>query len=433
MPLDADGEKQLGETEESRRSSLQHSLALQSGELRKNLRRPLGSMQVALRQKLTLSFPHFQSFVAQCSPNVSMTGMFVSSETPASPETLVDFEIRLIDGLSLIHGQAEVVWVRRIRREANRPVGMGLRFLRLDPESRRLIRWLVEKHLEEEGSLVDLEELSKTSLDLDLGKLYPYAGVGIAGPKRLKMSPSTTRRWRRNGLIAAAVLVVLVAGGLLQWSGRTALSREADLAPAFTAQVRPTGAIEVSEGRLFETVEAWIRESSGGEHSDGFLDLQRAWETSFQSPQSPGSKLETTVKAEFLGAERARVSYLRRHVTEAGEDTVQTALDLGLEDGRWRVLEEVKQQRTTAAAPEEPAAIDAFVQRSGRIEVFRPLSIRGEQPTTGARRVRVILPGTVLDYVGWTTGGEAVNGNAHWYKDHDGNYFWAGGTAVVQP
>ena len=42
-------------------------------------------------------------------------------------------------------------------------------------------------------------------------------------------------------------------------------------------------------------------------------------------------------------------------------------------------------------------------------------------------------PGTVLDYDGWTSNGEAVDGNAYWYKDLDGNYFWAGGTVVPTP
>ncbi len=429
--MGADGErKRPGRTEEPSRGSLQRSLALQSKELRKNLGRPLESMQVALRQELILSFPHFQSFVAQCSSNLSMTGMFVPTETPASPGTLVDFEFRLVDGLILIHGQAEVAWVRRTHRMADRRPGMGLRFLRLDSESRRLIRWLVEKHLAEQGALVDLEGMSKAGTDLDLRKLYPYAGVGIARPgilrrgrrrlrprePRPKKPLSKTPRWRRGGLIAATVLVLLVAGGFLQRSGsRTALSGAVDPAPSAEA--------EASEGRqsgLFEIVAAWVQESSGG-----------VWETSFQSTQPPGTELETSLKAEFLSADRARVSYLRRQTSGDREDTVRAALVLALEDGRWQVLEEVEQKKLSSQR--EPAAADGFVQRAGTVQVLKPLSLRDGEPTASARRVRVIQPGAVLEHVGWTTRGEAVGGNAHWYQDLDGNYFWAGGTAAPAP
>ena len=71
--------------------------------------------------------------------------------------------------------------------------------------------------------------------------------------------------------------------------------------------------------------------------------------------------------------------------------------------------------------------------RPGKIEVVRQLSLRGGQPSSNAPRVGMIPPGTVLDYAGWTPAGEAVNGNAHWYQDADGNYFWAGGTAAPTP
>ncbi len=96
----------------------------------------------------------------------------------------------------------------------------------------------------------------------------------------------------------------------------------------------------------------------------------------------------------------------------------------------------------TAAAMPQPeadgqvadsAAADRFVQESGRIEITERLNIRQGRPSTRARRLGTMPAGTVVEYSGWTRGGEEVDGNGHWYKDLDGNYFWAGGTAEPTP
>jgi hypothetical protein len=41
--------------------------------------------------------------------------------------------------------------------------------------------------------------------------------------------------------------------------------------------------------------------------------------------------------------------------------------------------------------------------------------------------------GTALDYAGWTSGGLTVNGNAHWYRSTNGEFFWAGATTAPVP
>ncbi|NJL16246.1 MAG: hypothetical protein HC938_02675 [Nitrospira sp.] len=56
------------------------------------------------------------------------------------------------------------------------------------------------------------------------------------------------------------------------------------------------------------------------------------------------------------------------------------------------------------------------------------MNIRRQAPTTTVPVVRTITRGKKLQYQGWTSNGLTVNGNAHWYKTSDGNYFWAGAT-----
>ena len=419
----------------SPRSFLKHSLALQAEELKRNLHKPVGSARVALRQELTLSFPHFQSFLTEYSSNLSMTGMFVRSETCPAPGTLVDFELRLVDGLRLIHGRAEVVWVRENRGDPNRPPGMSLRFLRLDAQSRRLIRWLVEKHVAEEGSLVDFKDFLRASRpdpalrDLDLHKLYPYARVAVA---RGEESGAKRRRRRRHGLLAATALVTLSACGILlgtRGGGMISRKVEASPAPAINAPVAPAERVgDPQPEGLFETVEAWIRESSGG-HFEEFLGFDRLREANGRGIRPHSFKLETSVEAEFPAPDRARVSFARHHLSDGGRETVVTTLDLALEDGRWTILDEVTRQG--GAAADREAAPTA--PRVGRIEVLKPLSLRRGRPSVSVPRARMIPPGTVLEYVGWTPGGETVDGNSHWYEDADGNYFWAGGTAAPAP
>ena len=61
------------------------------------------------------------------------------------------------------------------------------------------------------------------------------------------------------------------------------------------------------------------------------------------------------------------------------------------------------------------------------------LRIREAVPTTVSRIAGKAKAGNKLKYVGWTSNGQTIEGNSHWYKDKDGNYFWAGGTTRPIP
>jgi len=95
--------------------------------------------QVKVRYESILDFHDSQAI------NISRSGMFLASENPGPVGSLVEFELALADGLSLLKGKGEVV------RVTQSPVaGMGIRFSELDQESRRRIESIVSSN-EREG------------------------------------------------------------------------------------------------------------------------------------------------------------------------------------------------------------------------------------------------------------------------------------------
>jgi uncharacterized protein (TIGR02266 family) len=104
-------------------------------------REPRAAVTVPVRYR----YQSFIDFVETQSMNVSRTGMFIASKTPASVPvgTAIDFEFSLADGYPLLRGTAEVV------RVSTAPPGVGVRFQMLDEHSRRLIDRIVEINAEE--------------------------------------------------------------------------------------------------------------------------------------------------------------------------------------------------------------------------------------------------------------------------------------------
>jgi N-acetylmuramoyl-L-alanine amidase len=74
-----------------------------------------------------------------------------------------------------------------------------------------------------------------------------------------------------------------------------------------------------------------------------------------------------------------------------------------------------------------------WVASPGSVATRTRLNIRLGAPSATAAIVRTAAAGEILPYAGWTSNGESVHGNAHWYADAAGNYFWAGGTEQPIP
>jgi uncharacterized protein (TIGR02266 family) len=117
--------------------------------------RASASQRIPVRKEIDVRFPHFQGFVTGVSANLSTTGMFVESDRPQPVGAAFAFKFRIEDW-ELIHGTARVVWTRERSEGKHRPPGMGVQFVDLDAQSRRMVRWLVEKHIDQGGQPFDL-------------------------------------------------------------------------------------------------------------------------------------------------------------------------------------------------------------------------------------------------------------------------------------
>jgi uncharacterized protein (TIGR02266 family) len=102
-------------------------------------------LRVAVSVPVRIRYESILDFHGTQSVNISRSGMFLASTDPRPVGTIIDFELALADGLSLLRGKGEVV------RVTNGPVaGMGVRFRELDEEARRFLDRIVQVN-EEEG------------------------------------------------------------------------------------------------------------------------------------------------------------------------------------------------------------------------------------------------------------------------------------------
>src|SRR5687767_7656127 len=92
-------------------------------------------------------------FIEQYAKDISRGGIFIKSKTPMAIGTLLKFEFQLKDESRLIHGVGRVVW-KREQDEANgddSPPGMGIKFIKMDPESRQIVEKIVSGRGEAAG------------------------------------------------------------------------------------------------------------------------------------------------------------------------------------------------------------------------------------------------------------------------------------------
>ncbi len=83
-------------------------------------------------------------FIENHSHDVSQGGLFVKTPTPFPPGTLLKFEIRLAGDMSVISGVGRVVWKREPAQSGtDKPAGMGVKFIKIDDQSRVIIDRLV--------------------------------------------------------------------------------------------------------------------------------------------------------------------------------------------------------------------------------------------------------------------------------------------------
>ncbi len=90
-------------------------------------------------------------FIEQYANDISRGGIFIKSKTPMAIGTLLKFEFQLKDESRLIHGVGRVVW-KRDDSDPSRPAGMGIKFIKMDDESRTLVERVLDTREASEGS-----------------------------------------------------------------------------------------------------------------------------------------------------------------------------------------------------------------------------------------------------------------------------------------
>jgi uncharacterized protein (TIGR02266 family) len=89
--------------------------------------------------------------VSECVTNISLGGMFISSDSLAPPGSRFRFELAVGNDLELVTGEAEVAWVREPETGSTHSPGMGVRFVQLDDVSRAIIFRIVDAYIQQTG------------------------------------------------------------------------------------------------------------------------------------------------------------------------------------------------------------------------------------------------------------------------------------------
>src|SRR5580700_5274045 len=84
-----------------------------------------------------------EEFIEKHAADVSGHGIFVKTDRAFALGTLLQLDVRIADKQTLIAGVGRVVWRREAALGADRPVGVGVQFLRIDKSSRAMIDRLV--------------------------------------------------------------------------------------------------------------------------------------------------------------------------------------------------------------------------------------------------------------------------------------------------
>jgi N-acetyl-anhydromuramyl-L-alanine amidase AmpD len=74
-----------------------------------------------------------------------------------------------------------------------------------------------------------------------------------------------------------------------------------------------------------------------------------------------------------------------------------------------------------------------LVAATGTVTARSKLNVRQAAPTTNAPASATKEAGTTINYTGWTSNGQTIHGNSHWYRDTAGNFVWAGATSTPTP
>ncbi len=99
-----------------------------------------------LSLKIRYKSATLEDFIEHYSGDISRGGVFIKSKKPLAVGTLLKFEFLLEDQSPLIHGVGRVVWRREdADSKPDDPPGMGIKFIKMDPQCRSVVQQIVEE------------------------------------------------------------------------------------------------------------------------------------------------------------------------------------------------------------------------------------------------------------------------------------------------
>jgi uncharacterized protein (TIGR02266 family) len=123
-------------------------------------------------------------FIEHHSHDVSRGGMFIKTPSPFPAGTLLKFEVRIADEQKVMQGVGRVVWKRETPgATVDSPAGMGVKFIKLDDDSKAVIDRLIGVRGEKEGAYDVGERTAATGTG---SVSTPMAGLAAAAVAEAK-------------------------------------------------------------------------------------------------------------------------------------------------------------------------------------------------------------------------------------------------------
>ncbi|HVW29785.1 MAG TPA: TIGR02266 family protein [Polyangiaceae bacterium] len=173
-------------------------------------------------------------FIEHHSHDISRGGMFIKTPSPFPGGTLLKFEVRIADEQKVVQGVGRVVWKRDASAASpDTPAGMGVKFIKLDDDSKQLIDKLVSKRGGSDGAF----DTGERSTGDNVPTAPQPAAAGSAPP--VENRPIPIRKGTMIGL------------GAMTPARGTPAPAPATPAPAAPAKTPPPPAGASSDGGFF--------------------------------------------------------------------------------------------------------------------------------------------------------------------------------------
>jgi len=151
-----------------------------------------GAERSSFKAPVLVRYESVLDFVEMQSLNISLSGMFLTTDTPAPVGSTMSFRFELVDGYVLLEGVAEVVRVVT----SGIAKGMGMRFVQLDARNQALIDRIVAVN-NDEGRLSTVSfDFSKPATTDSMPAVSDQTRAILAAPVQDKAVIVTRERVR---------------------------------------------------------------------------------------------------------------------------------------------------------------------------------------------------------------------------------------------